>query len=308
MKTYDNGILFCYNTVMEKGSIEKISLSQNIRVSVVIPHFYKTREENFQRLLNDLKSQSCQDMELIVVRGVSPQGKAINQGVCQAKGEMIVIIDDDSRMGHSQIIENLEWVLRANPSIGMAGASVVIPENANWFQRAASKQFPRFSMPIVKEVTDSDLPGHPCSAFPKEVFRKVGFEREDILRGLDPDLRVRIRKAGYRVVLAPDTWIYHPLPDSIFKFVRTFLRNGYCSAYLQLMHPEINYDTDEALDAKDFVPKRSSFHRFFRYPVRLIKSFLTLQWIRFLGYSVYVVGYAAGYLRFLVSRPSWSRR
>ncbi|HXV27596.1 MAG TPA: hypothetical protein VD913_01385, partial [bacterium] len=112
------------------------------------------------------------------------------------------------------------------------------------------------------------------------------------------DLRVRIRKAGYRVVLAPDTWIYHPLPETLSQFVRVFLRNGYGSAYLQMTHPGINYDTDESLNSCSFVEKHSFFYRILRYPVRLIKSLMTFQWLRFLGYAVYILGYIAGCIRF----------
>ena len=275
-----------------------------MKVSVVIPHFYRSRDENLEGLREDLRNQSLKDLEVIVVPGVSPQGKAINQGVRSAQGEILVIIDDDSRLGHPQVIENLVRVIEGDPSIGMVGASVVTSPKASRFQKIAGSQFPRFHMPIVREVTESDLPGHPCAAFPKKVFIQIGMEREDILRGLDPDLRVRIRKAGYRVVLAPDTWIYHPLPENLFKFIRVFLRNGYGSAYLQKFYPEMSYDTDEGLNSNAFLAKRSFGYRALRYPWRLVKSLMTLQWIRFLGYMVYLAGYLAGWARFsLFGRP-----
>lgn len=292
---------------MPQDGIRLLRLSEKVAVSVVIPHFYVSRENNLKSLLEDLQTQTLREMEVLVVRGVSPQGKAINEGVRAARGDVLVIIDDDSRLGHSQVIQNLVRVIQEDPFIGMAGASVVTSEKVNWFQRMAGKQFPRFHMPIVSEVTESDLPGHPCAAFPTEVFIKVGMEREDILRGLDPDLRVRIRKAGYRVVLAPDTWIYHPLPESLPKFIRVFLRNGYGSAYLQKFYPEIAYDTDEALGSKAFVPKHSFLQRAVRYPLRLLSALISFQWIRFLGYLVYLIGYAGGYLRFAFSRRPVSK-
>lgn len=292
---------------MKAESVEKIKRTEKALVSVVIPHFSAARGENLKGLIEDLEQQTVKEIEIIIVKGVSPQGKAINQGVREAGGEVLVVIDDDSRLGHSRVIENLVDVIQENPSVGMAGASIVSSERENWFQRAAARQFPRFGMPIVREVTDSDLPGHPCAAFPREVFVRVGMEREDILRGLDPDLRVRIRRAGYRVVLAPDTWAHHPLPSSLFKFIRVFLRNGYGSAYLQVTHPEINYDTDEALDSKRFAAKQPFLYRMFRFPLRLAESLLTFQWIRLLGYMVYAVGYLAGYLRILFLRRAGSR-
>jgi len=288
---------------MSKTSIQLLRFSEKVTVSVVIPHFYSRREENLEGLLADLQNQTFKELEVIVVPGISPQGKAINEGVRRAQGEILVIIDDDSRMGHPRVIENLVRTLEEDPSIGMAGAAIVTSKESNWFRRTAARQFPRFEMPVAQKVTDSDLPGHPCAAFPKRVFLQVGMEREDILRGLDPDLRVRIRKAGFRVVLAPETWAYHPLPDSLFKFIRVFLRNGYGSAYLQRVHPEINYDTGETVSSEGFRPKRSFLYRVFRFPLRLIQSLFTFQWLRLLGYSVYLIGYLAGWIRFSFARP-----
>ena len=137
-----------------------------------------------------------QDLEIVIIHGVSPQGKAINQGVRTALGEILVIMDDDSRLGHVRVIENLVKVLMQHSDVGMVGASVTMSDQENWLQREAAKQYPRYHMGVVQQVADSDFPGHPCAAFPKKVFIEVGMERENILRGLDPDLRVRIRNAG----------------------------------------------------------------------------------------------------------------
>ncbi len=292
---------------MSEDSVRRFQLSGKITVSLVIPHFSPVREENLNGLLSEIREQTFKEVEIIIVSGVSPQGKAINHGARLAKGEILVVMDDDARMGPRDVIEKLVKTLRENPVIGMAGASVLTPESANPFQRKAATQFPRFHMPVVKKITDSDLACHGCVAFPMDFFRSVGMEREDILRGLDPDLRVRIRSAGRRVVLVPDVWVYHPLPASLGKFIRIFFRNGYGSAYMQWVHPELNYDTDEGLDLGDFVPKRSFFFRFFRFPFRLLQSLLTFQWIRFLGYFVYFFGYVFGFLRLgwgRLSRPS----
>ena len=281
---------------MSEDPVCRFQLSEKITVSLVIPHFSPVRKENLDALLGEIREQTFKEVEVLIVSGISPQGKAINQGVRLAKGGILVVMDDDARMGPPDVIENLVKTLRENPAVGMAGASVLTPESANAFQRKAAAQFPRFHMPVVKTITDSDLACHGCVAFPMDFFRSIGMEREDILRGLDPDLRVRIRTAGRRVVLVPDAWVYHPLPASLGKFIRIFFRNGYGSAYMQWVHPELNYDTHEELNLGDFVPKRSFFFRLFRFPFRLLQSLLTFQWIRFLGYCVYSFGYVFGFV------------
>ncbi len=284
--------------------IQQIPISQRVEVSVIIPHFYQGRKENLDALIADIRSQTFKSLEVIVVNGVFPQGRAINEGFRAAKGDLWIVMDDDSRVGHERVIENLVRIMREMSKVGMAGASVLSPTDANAFQKKAAAQFPRFNMPVVKEVMDSDLPCHGCAIFRPDVMRRVGMERETILRGLDPDLRVRIRDAGYRVVLVPDTWVYHPLPESFSKFVRTFFRNGYGTAYIQKYHPEINYDTDEKADLASFVAKRPLWYRVLRYPIRLLQSLIRLEWIRFAGYTVYVFGYLWGAIQFYILRVS----
>ncbi len=278
--------------------IEHFVFSTAVHVSVILPHFYSSRRDNVAQLVECLRRQTYPYTEVIVVHGVSPQGRAINTGARAARGRILVVLDDDTQMDQTDLLEKLVRTLEENPSVGMAGASIISPDKINAFQRSAARQFPRFHMPIVGEITDSDMPCHGCVAFPREVFEKVGMERENILRGLDPDLRVRIRQAGYRVVLVPGVRVYHPFPATLAKFLRLFFRNGYGSSYIQIFHPEINYDTDEALESKNFVPKRSFGYRILRFPVRLLQSLCAFQGIRFLGYSVYLAGYVVGYLKF----------
>ncbi len=289
------------------SSVERFSFSARVVVSVIIPHFYANRRENVLLMVEWLRRQTYQNIEVLIVHGVSPQGKAINTGAQAAAGKILVVFDDDSQMDRTDILENLVRVVEKNPDVGMAGASIISPEGLNRFQEAAAKQFPRFHMPVVDRITDSDMPCHGCVAFPRDVFEKVGRERDDILRGLDPDLRVRIRRAGYRVVLVPKTWVYHPFPATLQKFIRLFYRNGYGSSYIQTFHPEINYDTDEATDSSQFVPKHSLAFRVVRFLMRLLKSLVRLQWIRLLGYSVYLFGYAHGFFKFQWMRLSGQR-
>ncbi len=289
-------------SVRTANPVERFVFSTTVSVSVIIPHFYASRRPNVDALIANLRLQTYQNIEVLIVHKVSPQGRAINTGARAAQGKVIMVFDDDATFDQKDLVERLLAVLKDHPDVGMAGASIVSPDNINPFQRAAAKQFPRFHMPVVDQLTDSDMPCHGCVAFPREVFEKVGMERENILRGLDPDLRVRIRQAGYRVVLVPNTRVYHPFPETLGKFTRLFFRNGYGSAYIQTFHPEINYDTDEAVDSKKFVPKRSFIYRLFRFPLRLLQSLVSLRLIRLLGYSVYALGYAWGGLKFNLYR------
>jgi len=265
------------------------------RVSVIIPSRDGYRDGFVPRLLESIEAQTFTDYDLHIVKGVFPQGKAINQGVRESKGDIVLVLDDDSRLADNTVFQRLVDALDSDPAIGFAGASIVVPPEASAFQQRASKQFPRFNTPVVDEIVDSDLACHGCVAIPRSVFEAVGREREDIIRGLDPDLRVRMRKAGYRVVLVPHARIYHPLPEGWRKLLRIFFRNGYGSAYSYKFQPDSVYETHESLDAAGFRARTSLPYRVLRYPLRLLRAFGTAQWMRFAAYSAYACGYAWGF-------------
>lgn len=263
-----------------------------IRASVVIPSRDGDCGGNVPRLLDDLRAQTLSGMEIILVAGVSPQGRAINQGVSQAQGEFLVILDDDSRLPCRDTIERLVRVLREHPDVGMAGASIAQPEDAGLFQRAVARELPRFNMPIVEQITDSDMPCHGCCALRRRVFDEVGGEREFLVRGLDPDLRQRLRAHGYRVVLAPHTQAWHPVPSDWASLARLFYRNGRGSAYAQRHGPEVLYDTDETV-AWNGRPLKTTFgRRVFRFPLRTMGYLFQGRLLRVFGDVCYLCGYA----------------
>src|SRR5690349_23864423 len=112
------------------------------RVSIVIPSRDGHRGGYVPRLLASVEAQTYTDREVVLVRGVEPQGRAINQGVRESKGEIVVVIDDDSRLADEHTIASLIAVLDADPKIGMAGASILLDPEATPFQRRAARQFP----------------------------------------------------------------------------------------------------------------------------------------------------------------------
>jgi len=266
------------------------------RISVIIPSLDGYRNGALPRLLASIERQSFRDYEVHVVKGVAPQGKAINQGARDSRGDILVVLDDDSCLADDTVFERLVGALALDDAIGMAGASIVVPPDASAFQRRAAAQFPRLNVPVVDRITDSDLACHGCCAIPRRAFEQVGGEREDLLRGLDPELRVRLRAAGYRVVLVPQALIYHPLPDGWRPLLRTFLRNGFGSAHARKFQPDAVYETHEELDATTFQPRTRFAFRVLRFPLRLAKAVVEAKFIRFAAYCAYACGYLWGML------------
>ncbi|MDA1044263.1 MAG: hypothetical protein O3C57_03460, partial [Verrucomicrobia bacterium] len=267
------------------------AFSQHPRVSVIIPSLDGSRNGNVQALLEDLASQSFSELEVIIVVGVDPQGKAINEGVKISAGSTLIMIDDDIRMGTTSTLASLAHIIDTNPEVGMVGASVVPPPDSNPLQRRMASEMPRLGMAIVDELTPSDMPCHGCCAMPKALFESIGGENEMILRGIDPDLRFRIRKVGKLTALAPHSVAYHPLPSTLPKMVSLFFRNGRGSAYIQRVRPDLVYDTSEDTRLVSS-PKQHGFdHRVVRYPLRFFGRLLQGHFLRMLGDVIYAAGY-----------------
>jgi len=89
------------------GEVRLVRAKENPLVSVIIPSLDGHRSGNVEKLLTDLEQQTVQDFEILMPIGIKPNGKARNEGVRKAKGRYLVCIDDDVRLGHERVIENL---------------------------------------------------------------------------------------------------------------------------------------------------------------------------------------------------------
>ncbi len=177
------------------------------RLSIVIPTAHEDRRGLLTQLLRQLQDQTEQRFEVILVQGDRRQGRAINTGAAVARGEILVTMDDDTRIGHPELLERILQAFASDPMIGIVGVANLPPPDAPWVVRRAMRELPRRSSPLVDRITDSDLAEHPCLAIRKDLFYRVGGEHEWIPRGLDPYLRREVRRAGYRVVVIPNAWI-----------------------------------------------------------------------------------------------------
>jgi GT2 family glycosyltransferase len=288
-------VKYINSTSPGKIEIHRDDPKQEPAVSIIIPTSDATRDGLLPALLAQLKQQTFRDFETIIIIGDTRQGRAINSGVALASGKYIVIFDDDTRLGTTNILEKMVESMEQHPEIGMAGVANLVPDDASWFVRRVMRELPRRTSPIVHEITDSDLAEHPCCIMPRDVFTKIGGENEIIPRGLDPYLRQEIRQAGYRVVVLPELFIHHLPPGTFRKFARQFYRNGKMAAYVNKFYPE--FVVELAYQHKAEVKqKRSLIVRIISYCARVIKTILTLRFFYLMSLLLYLTGFVIGYL------------
>ena len=280
--------------------IHRENPDQKPLVSIVIPTADAIRDGLLPSLLEQLKQQTFRDFEIVVIIGDSRQGRAINCGAQLAEGKYIVTFDDDTKLGHDDLLEKMVYQIEQHSDIGMAGVANLVPDDASFFIRRVMTALPRRTSPIVNEITDSDLAEHPCCIIPRKVFLEIGGENEIIPRGLDPYLRQKIREAGYRVVVLPGVFIHHLPPNTFQKFVKQFYRNGKMAAYVNKFYPEFVFELTTKHGDK-VAEKRSLIIRVFSYIARLLKTLLVLRIFYLLSLVLYLVGYIVGYVTLKVS-------
>ena len=261
------------------------------RVTIVIPSLDGNRGGKLAALLRSLKCQTFQDFEVRLMLNDPRQGRAINAAVREGRGDIIVTMDDDTELGHAKILENLVRALDEDPTIGIAGASTIPGPSATGFQRRACKQIPRRYFPVVDRTVESDMVQHPCLAMHRSVFEEVGGEDEELIRGLDPLLRHKVRRAGYRVVIVPFTWVSHPLPERLWKIVRMYFRNGRGSAFACRLFPDRIYELNDGRPGAGFAAQRPLWYRALRFPVRMAASMARGHLVKLSAEAGYLCGY-----------------
>jgi len=183
----------------------------------------------------DARSQLRPPDEIAVVRAVKPNGRARNEGVRRTTAELLVFVDDDARLGDARVIEHLIAPLIADATVGMTGSAKLLPPDAPAFQKRVAREVPRIEHAVVKQPLETNPPldrhGYceittTCAAMRRTVFEEVGGFSETLVRGVDTEFLRRVRQRGYRMILVPDTWVWHPAPAMLRALLRKHFLYG----------------------------------------------------------------------------------
>lgn len=219
-------------------------------VSVVIP--LHGGEEDIQRCLESLLAYPSLLHEVIVVDNASPDGSAAiceellkrfprgvlerretntgfaaacNHGARLASGDVILFLNSDTVVPKSGLIRLME-ALGSSGSIGAAGP---VSNNVGHFQMVqttytAWETLDRFANSLAmrsEPLEDTDMLVGFCLAVRRSVWHEVGEFDESFGIGTfeDNDLSYRIRRAGYRLVIARNAFVHHTGSKTLSKVV-----------------------------------------------------------------------------------------
>lgn len=262
----------------------------NNKISVIIPSL--KNHSNLKPLLSDISAQSIKNIDIQIVKGVSPNGKARNIGAGKAAGNIFIFLDDDVRLGHSKVFENLISPLKEQ-NIGLTGTSQQIPPDSSWFQKKCAIELDRTEYKIVDVLTESDMVTTQCCAISAKVFYQLGGFNDKIIRGVDPEFRYRLRQKGYKIVIVPKSWHYHPMPENLRKLIKIQFRNGYSSAFVFRFWPDLLIETPNN-DDTEFVAKQSVLYRTVRFIKETMVSLIRFKIFVFIANISYRTGHIYG--------------
>ncbi len=266
-------------------------------LSIIIPcKDEKIDTKGLERDVSDQKISGA--LEVIKVIGVSPSGKARNEGVKKAKGDILIFLDCDLRLPNKMVFSNLVVPLLKDSKIGAVCGSIRIPPEASEFQKRYAREIPHAESVIVNKLTDVVVATSACCAMRKEIFLKIGQFNEQISRGEDPELSSRLQKAGYRTILAADTWGYHPQPDNICQLIKISFRDGKAVAFVDAFYPKMNIDVNpKGIIYEPEVKNRLS--RVKRFLITFFRALVKGEW----ALVLYKIFYFCGYIsEFLISK------
>jgi GT2 family glycosyltransferase/glycosyltransferase involved in cell wall biosynthesis len=151
-------------------------------------------------------------------------GAAVNQGLADAKGDVLVVLNND-------IVVTPGWLrtigkhLRNDHSIGMIGPvtnnignEALIPTSYRTMADMQQEQT-RYTAAHAGHFFDIRVTALFCAAVRRDVYAKIGGLDEGFGRGFfeDDDYAERVRQAGWRVVCAEDVFVHHELSASFNK-------------------------------------------------------------------------------------------
>lgn len=272
------------------------------KISVVIPSLDKKRGDNLEKLIKDIKKQTLQTEEIIIVKGVKPRTRAHNVGVKKASGEIIIFFDDDIRLGNESVIKNLTETILNEKEIGIAGASILLPLKTNLFQKICASQLLRAKFNIIKETIESDMATHAVMAIRRDLYWKTGGENESLRMNDDLLLRYKIREEGYKVVIVKNTWVYHPQPDNLIKLLKKYFIQGIDQAHDYKLKPDLIYESPLK---QGELPKKSNLTRQIIRNLKIILgSIFTIKPILLISRLATGIGFIYGYVKSPLDKES----
>ena len=156
---------------------------------------------------------------------------AMNIGIQAAKGEILMRMDAHTEYPSNYISGLVVWLLKSKAD-NVGGTSIVRPANSG-----AKAQAIAYALSHPWGVGNSHfrigasepkwVDTVPFGCYWREVFDRIGYYNEALLRNQDDELNHRLIKLGGRILLVPEIVSFYTARESLSKLWTMFYQYGY---------------------------------------------------------------------------------
>jgi len=251
LKLKSNRFAKCHHADHAEGGVSRVHPA----VSVIIP--CRNERNYISRCVESiLKNGYSGPLDIIIIDGMSDDGTrevlqgikagnnglkvldnplritpiAVNLGLWAAQGDVVLIVGAHCELGPGYISTVVRQLL-SHKDIGCVGGRTTPRVEGGAIKEAiAAVLGSRFGVGnsyfriLGSKVREVDTVAF--GAYRREVFEKIGWFDERLVRNQDIEFNYRLRKAGYRILLDPSVEVYYNPRRSIKAFWRQNFCNG----------------------------------------------------------------------------------
>jgi len=160
---------------------------------------------------------------------------AQNIGLKKAKGKIIIIMDAHSTYARDYISKCLEYLNKYNAD-NVGGVIITVPRENTLVAKAiafslshpfgAGNSYFRIGSKKPRWVDTV-----PFGCYKREIFEKIGFYNENLVRSQDMEFNLRLKRAGGKILLVPDIVSYYYPKSNLKDFFLHNIKDGIWAIY-----------------------------------------------------------------------------
>jgi len=230
------------------------------RVSIIIPTIGRT---TLKECLESIRRQKYPDCEVIIILAkncklpvkLHPDEKlvinesgditsALNIGIKESSGEILVILNDDNVIPSEDWIEKGIHCLECTETAYVSGPSLPAPQSSLYqrcFGYALSSYWASFKMARRYRIAQPRNPADETSIVGPGFYRKRALQRINGFKlkgtGQDVELSMRLKRAGYAIRYAPQLFLYHNHRATLKAFFLQIFKWGNSRIQIFRLHP-----------------------------------------------------------------------
>ncbi len=166
---------------------------------------------------------------------------ALNLGLKRSNAEVKIILGAHAEIDRQFILQNIE-TLKESEEVGCSGGIIenVYEDNTSeLIGKAMSSSFGVGNAHFRTAAKEGFVDTVAFGAYRKEVFEKVGYFDEDLVRNQDDEFNFRLLKNGYKIFLSKAIRSKYYVRASLKKLYRQYYQYGYWKVFVNKKHKAI---------------------------------------------------------------------